>query len=312
MNKAGKLHQPFLFILNFELTEGYFIENPLEQKEILFKVNHWSNKPLQSNTSQNNVLTAFPIDPKEYKTKFDIVQQGLQRGNSFVVNLTIKTPVRTPLTLEDIFYRSNTDFQLYIPEKFVCFSPERFIKIEDSSIMTFPMKGTIDASIPHAKEKILSDFKELSEHATVVDLLRNDLSINAHHVSVEKFRYIDRIKTNKKDILQVSSEIRGILPPDFHTKLGDIIFSMLPAGSVSGAPKQSTTRIIREAEQEDRGYYSGVFGYYDGKNLDSAVMIRFIEKQSEELYFRSGGGITTHSKCEEEYQEVINKIYLPA
>ena len=88
-------------------------------------------------------------------------------------------------------------------------------------------------------------------------------------------------------------------------------FSLLPAGSVSGAPKPKTIAIIREAEKESRGYYTGVFGYFDGHELNSGVMIRFIEKQGNTYYYRSGGGITTQSDALTEYQETISKVYVP-
>jgi para-aminobenzoate synthetase component I len=101
------------------------------------------------------------------------------------------------------------------------------------------------------------------------------------------------------------------LPVNYREQLGDILCALLPAGSVSGAPKAKTLEIIREAEGEDRGYYTGVFGYFDGTNLDSAVMIRFIEHNQGEYYYRSGGGITTQSQAENEYQEVLDKIYVP-
>lgn len=173
------------------------------------------------------------------------------------------------------------------------------------------MKGTIDADIPGAAEAILNDEKEKAEHITIVDLIRNDLSLVADHVYVSKFRYIDKLKTSHKDLLQVSSEITGTLPPDYHSRIGDILVSLLPAGSVSGAPKQKTVQVIAEAEQEKRGYYTGVFGYFDGHLLDSGVMIRFIEQCNNQLYFRSGGGITTQSDAKTEYQEAIDKVYVP-
>jgi para-aminobenzoate synthetase component 1 len=93
--------------------------------------------------------------------------------------------------------------------------------------------------------------------------------------------------------------------------MGDIIFDMLPAGSCTGAPKKSTVDIIRRAEGENRGYYTGVFGYFDGSSLDSAVLIRFIEKENDSFFFRSGGGITARSNWKNEYQETLQKIYLP-
>ena len=173
------------------------------------------------------------------------------------------------------------------------------------------MKGTIDASIPNARECILSNTKETAEHITIVDLIRNDLSRVANDVRVDRFRYIDEVRTHNKTLLQVSSEVSGDLPPEYCDKLGDILYALLPAGSISGAPKQKTLQIIADVETHDRGYFTGVFGYFDGENLDSGVMIRFIEKQGDQLIYKSGGGITARSVLEEEYQEMLDKVYLP-
>ena len=121
------------------------------------------------------------------------------------------------------------------------------------------MKGTIRADIPNADHIILNDYKESAEHHTIVDLIRNDLNRVATDVRVERFRYIDRLVTNRGEILQVSSQVTGNLPEDYLSRLGDLIFDMLPAGSISGAPKAATVRIIREAEKEDRGFLYGYF-----------------------------------------------------
>jgi para-aminobenzoate synthetase component 1 len=311
MNRCGEESIPFLFILNFELTEGYFIENPLAQDEILFRMGDVGNQKISSVGDEQNDIEIFPLSPNDYKKRFDVVRSGLYNGNSFLTNLTVKTKIQTDLSLNEIFNRSNAPYSLYIPGRFVCFSPERFVKIENGQISTNPMKGTIDASILDAEQLILDDFKEKAEHNTIVDLLRNDLSLSATNVHVSRFRYIEKIKARNKEILQVSSEIKGALSFDYRERFGDIIFKMLPAGSISGAPKASTVRLIQEAEKEPRGYYTGIVGYFDGNMLDSAVLIRFIEEYESEKYFRSGGGITAYSNWEEEYQEVLNKIYLP-
>jgi para-aminobenzoate synthetase component 1 len=173
------------------------------------------------------------------------------------------------------------------------------------------MKGTIDAATPDAEKRLLSSEKELAEHYTIVDLIRNDLNMVARNVRVDRFRYIDRIRTHRHELLQMSSEISGELPPEGMDRIGDILFGMLPAGSVSGAPKRKTLEVIREAERGPRGYYSGIFGIFDGQDLDSCVMIRFIEETPEGLFYRSGGGITARSRFEEEYRELIEKIYVP-
>ena len=133
----------------------------------------------------------------------------------------------------------------------------------------------------------------------------------ANNVQVTRFRYIEEIRTIHKNLLQVSSEISGDLPGDYNRHLGDLIVKLLPAGSVSGAPKQKTVEIIRMAEKETRGYYTGVVGIFDGNMLDSGVMIRFLQRDGEDLYYRSGGGITVQSTAESEYQEAIDKVYVP-
>jgi len=109
----------------------------------------------------------------------------------------------------------------------------------------------------------------------------------------------------------VSSEISGRLKDNYLSQLGDIVISLLPAGSISGAPKDKTVEIIKEAEKEERGFFTGVAGYFDGEKLDSAVLIRFIEQSGEKFYYRSGGGITTQSNTEDEYNEAIAKVYVP-
>ena len=232
-------------------------------------------------------------------------------GNSYLTNLTYPTKINTNLSLDEIYHFSEAKYKLKYKENFVCFSPERFVKIENHHIFSNPMKGTIDASIPNAKQIILDDEKEAAEHATIVDLIRNDLSLVADNVEVTKYRYIDKLKTNDKTLLQVSSEIRGDLKVDFHENIGTIFDKLLPAGSICGAPKKKTIDIILEAENYDRKFYTGIFGVFDGENLDSAVMIRFIENDKNELFFKSGGGITAKSNAKAEYEELIQKVYVP-
>jgi para-aminobenzoate synthetase component 1 len=196
-------------------------------------------------------------------------------------------------------------------DRFLVFSPETFIRIRDNRIYSYPMKGTIDASLPNAQMRILADKKEMAEHVTIVDLIRNDLSMVADHVRVERFRYIESIYTRGKELLQVSSEISGKLLPRFHSDPAGCLISLLPAGSISGAPKAKTVDVIRDTEGEKRGYYTGICGSFDGTTLDSGVMIRYIEQEGDKLFYRSGGGLTTQSNVISEYQEVQDKIYVP-
>ncbi len=314
MNEVGAQRKPFLFGVNFELSEGFFIVDPLKQQEILFEVNGVTNSPkgvARTDEVASKLFLPHPITYEAYREKFAIVQQGLARGDSFLLNLTVATELEMNWTLDEIFHRAHSTYRLLVPERFVCFSPEIFVRIVDGCISSYPMKGTIDASLPNAEQVILADYKERAEHNTIVDLIRNDLNRVADGVTVKRFRYIDRLRVSRGELLQVSSEIAGRLYGDYYSRLGEIVFDMLPAGSISGAPKPSTLEIISRAEREPRGFYTGVFGYFDGNTLDSAVMIRYIEQRDGRYYFRSGGGITINSDCRAEYEEVLEKVYLP-
>ena len=314
--------------------------------------------------------TTWQIEPphyEDYERSFNIVKSNIMAGNSYLTNLTCRVPVSCNLSLEEIFHRAKGKYKLLLRKKrnqaedkvqqkkeeaqniaykkediieeisnpFVCFSPETFVKIKGGRIYSYPMKGTLDASLPNAEKLLMEDRKEAAEHATIVDLIRNDLSRVAENVRVDKYRYVDVLHTNKGDILQTSSEISGRLPEDYPHHLGEILDAQLPAGSITGAPKDKTMQIIHEAEGYDRGFYTGIMGIYNQGELNSAVMIRFIEeetssvdfeadgeknfkanegkkpKESRKLYFKAGGGITSKSDCRREYEEVIQKIYLP-
>jgi para-aminobenzoate synthetase component 1 len=259
MNESGAGGRPFLFAGNVELSEGYFVAEPARVTSLFYSTPLSGNKPSPPLPPIGNKggLKISPLSREAYKAKFEIISRGLHRGDSYLTNLTVRTPIECALSLEEIFLLSDSPYQLLVPGRFVCFSPERFVHITGGRISTNPMKGTIDAATPEAERVILENFKETAEHNTIVDLLRNDLSLWAEQVHVERSRYIDRIRSREREILQVSSEIVGTLPADYPAHLGDLIFSMLPAGSCTGAPKSSTIRLIQEAEGEARGYYTG-------------------------------------------------------
>ncbi|MCX6231318.1 MAG: aminodeoxychorismate synthase component I [Bacteroidetes bacterium] len=312
MNKYGAERTPFLFIIDFEMKQPLVFKLNEVQSDILYDINGISNVIYQKlKNNSKYTLSKKAIDFSIYKLAFDKVKNHLNYGNSYLVNLTQPTEIEINLSLENIFLLSQAKYKLCFKDEFVVFSPEIFIQIKDQTISSFPMKGTIDAAIPNAAKIILSDEKETAEHYTIVDLIRNDLSMVAKDVKVEKFRYIDHLQTSNKNLLQVSSKISGLLPSDYCERIGDIIFKLLPAGSISGAPKIKTLDIIKKTELYNRGYYTGIVGLFDGQNLDSGVMIRFIEKTQHGLVYKSGGGITTMSEAENEYQELIDKVYVP-
>jgi para-aminobenzoate synthetase component I len=312
LNQWGKERTPFLFVVDFELKKPLaFRLDEVNPDHIRFSCNGFTNQLERESKTGSIPFKKYPIPQEKYEHQFRQVLNHLNYGDSFLTNLTIKTLIETDRSLNELYSMSRSKYKLLVNDQFLVFSPETFIQIRDSKIFSFPMKGTIDARTPHAAAVILQDVKEMAEHVTIVDLIRNDLSQVATQVHVARFRYLDEIKTQTKNLLQVSSEVVGDLAPDYPSRLGDILVALLPAGSVSGAPKCKTLEIIREAEQEDRGYYTGVFGYYDGKNLDSGVMIRYIEKEGSQYFYRSGGGITTQSVAAQEYNEALDKIYVP-
>lgn len=362
INRLASQDEPFLFVINYQADEAFIRKlSDINPEECLFDIegkgnfSHARKETLKEETSE----TTWQIGPplyEDYERSFNIVKNNIMAGNSYLTNLTCKVPVSCNLSLEEIFHRAKGKYKLLLRRKrnqaedkahlkeenieeisnpFVCFSPETFVKIKGGRIYSYPMKGTLDASLPNAEKLLMEDRKEAAEHATIVDLIRNDLSRVAEDVRVDKYRYVDVLHTNKGDILQTSSEISGRLPEDYPHHLGEILDAQLPAGSITGAPKDKTMQIIQEAEGYDRGFYTGIMGIYDQGELNSAVMIRFIEeetspvdfeadgeknfkanegkkpKESRKLYFKAGGGITSKSDCRREYEEVIQKIYLP-
>jgi para-aminobenzoate synthetase component 1 len=313
MNDFGRLHKPFVFVVDYAMHNCLFFENPTSCSEI-----HWTTETANNGDAPTSTHDVSPIlkiknalSVEEYAHKFNIVRNGLIHGDSFLTNLTVGVEIECNLPFENVYNICDAKYKLLISNEFVCFSPERFIRIIDDKIFAYPMKGTIDANILEAEELLMNSYKEKCEHNTIVDLLRNDLGMVSENVRVSRFRYIDRVKTQTGEILQTSSEIVGDLTPNWYENIGDIIFRLLPAGSICGAPKPATLKLIADAEQTSRGWYTGVWGYYDGSSLDTAVMIRCLANENGKTYFHSGGGITVNSCVEDEYNEVLQKIYLP-
>lgn len=304
--------RPFFFLIDFELQKPIIC--PMEETQNLgfeFEVKGFRNFQPQDRKPSPTPLSIAPVPKAVYTQAYQKVVDEIYQGNTFLLNLTFPSSIQTPLHLQDVFHWAKAPYKLLYQNHFVVYSPECFVKIKDGHIYSYPMKGTIDAQLPEAKKKLETNPKEINEHNTIVDLIRNDLSKVAKQVQVNRFRYLDKIKTQKNEIYHTSSEIKGKLPPDWKTQLPEIIMGMLPAGSICGAPKAKTVSIIQEVEQGPRGYYTGIFGYFDGENLDSAVNIRYLEKKNGQLLYRSGGGITFLSDLESEYNELIEKIYVP-
>ena len=330
LNQWGHEKKPFVFLIDFErkkplawladqcpdhfqfkFTKASSLEKSdttLTETDQVSEIDNAGFANSKVNFNSEDLLTKQPIDLADYEHKYNQVVEALHKGDSFLMNLTIPTPVQNKLDFQTYFDHAKSKYVIWLKEQFIAFSPETFIQIQNGKIATFPMKGTIDASMPNAKELLLNDPKEYAEHATIVDLLRNDLSRVASKVRVTNFRYYEEIPTQNGVIGQMSSAIEGELPPDYASKIGSILYDLLPAGSVSGAPKKKTAELIASIEGADRGYYTGIAGYFDGVNLDSCVLIRYLGANN---IYHSGGGVTFQSDLASEYQEMINKVYVP-
>ena len=321
MDDMGRRRNAFFFFCNWDATLWFVSRVPRESLQgkrgkldegIAFD---FSGKKGEKPAEERAKAFLWEVQsPKResYSRSFSVVKKGLMRGDSFLTNLTSASVVKTDMSLEEMFLQADAHYRILVPGRFVCFSPEIFVKIDDNGrISSFPMKGTTRAATPSALDILMSDEKEAAEHATIVDLIRNDLSSVAKGVRVDRYRYAEKIKSRFGDIWTTSSEISGTLPADWRSKIGSILRRMLPAGSVTGAPKASTVSIIRKAEHTDRGFYTGVCGLFDGQTLDSAVMIRFVSLEGGKTLFRSGGGITAMSDEGSEYDEIVLKTNIP-
>jgi para-aminobenzoate synthetase component I len=316
MNHLGQARVPFLFLIDYEKKRPIILPlSEVNASTILYNIQGKTN---DTNLEQRGVnlkkkvqFQRFPMSFVAYQQKFDALLQEINFGNTFLANLTCSTPIACNLTLAEIYWHSQAKYKFWLKDEFVCFSPEPFIQIQDGQVATFPMKGTIDASLKNAAHLLLHDPKETAEHHTIVDFLRNDLNRVAKKVKVEKFRFLDTLTTNDKTLLQMSSKIVGELQGDYLSRLGDILFALLPAGSICGAPKVKTVQLLQEIEGIERHFYTGIGGIFDGNTLDSGVLIRFIQQTPQGLVYKSGGGITTFSQAQSEYEEMIAKVYLP-
>lgn len=202
-----------------------------------------------------------------------------------------------------MFYLSGTDVEV------AGASPETLVKLENGVLHTFPLAGTRPRGKAEAEDKaleaeLLADEKELAEHNMLVDLGRNDLGKISKFgtVEVEKLRSIERYS----HVMHIGSTVRGEIREDCDAL--DAVSAVLPAGTLSGAPKIRACQLIGELENNKRGIYGGAIGYIDFTgNLDVCIAIRIAYRKNGKVFIRSGAGIVADSVPENEYQECINK-----
>lgn len=202
-----------------------------------------------------------------------------------------------------MFYFSGTDVEV------AGASPETLVKLENGVLHTFPLAGTrprgkTEEEDIALEEELLADKKELAEHNMLVDLGRNDLGKISKFgtVQVEKLHSIERYS----HVMHIGSTVRGEIREELDAL--DAIEAVLPAGTLSGAPKIRACQLIGELENNKRGIYGGAIGYIDFTgNMDTCIAIRIAYKKNGKVFVRSGAGIVADSVPEKEYEECINK-----
>jgi anthranilate synthase component 1 len=202
-----------------------------------------------------------------------------------------------------MFYFSGTDVEV------AGASPETLVKLEDGVLHTFPLAGTrprgkTDEEDLALEADLLQDEKELAEHNMLVDLGRNDIGRISKFGSVKVEKYHEILRFSH--VMHIGSTVRGEIRPDRDAL--DAIDSLLPAGTLSGAPKLKACQLINDLENNKRGIYGGAIGYIDFTgNLDTCIAIRIAYKKNGKVFIRSGAGIVADSVPDKEYQECLNK-----
>ena len=268
-------------------------------------------EPLKLKSDFKNVFSRekfceMIIKAKHYIKEGDIFQVVLSNrieadieGSLFDTYRVLRTTNPSPY----MFYFSSDDIEI------AGASPETLVKVNDDKLYTFPLAGTRPRGMTPQKdlqleEELLSDEKELAEHNMLVDLGRNDIGRIAKigSVSVDKYMSIERFS----HVMHIGSTVTGTLKDDLDCLVA--LDSILPAGTLSGAPKIRACEIINELENNKRGIYGGAIGYVDlSGNLDTCISIRIAFKRNNKVFIRSGAGIVADSVPNNEFDECMNK-----
>lgn len=243
---------------------------------------------------------------KDYIKEGDIFQVVLSNRLSAPMEGSLLGTYRMLRTINPspyMFYFSGTDVEV------AGASPETLVTLRDGVLHTFPLAGTRPRGKDQKEDweleiELLNDEKELAEHNMLVDLGRNDIGKIAEFgsVNVEALHQIVRFS----HVMHIGSTVSGVIKKEYDAL--DAIHAILPAGTLSGAPKIRASQIIGELENNKRGVYGGAIGYIDFTgNMDTCIAIRLAFKKNDTVFVRSGAGIVADSVPEKEYEECINK-----
>lgn len=257
------------------------------------------------------------ISREEYERKIEFIKEKILDGITYEVNYTYPSLLETNLSDDELYEyllpKQKTPYNAFIRnrhETVMSFSPELFFKISGRNILTKPMKGTVrrgDTPEEDARHRefLATDTKNRAENIMIVDLLRNDLGIVAKDGTVKADRLFE--VEEHPTLFQMTSEISAELRDD--VTLYDVIKAIYPCGSITGAPKVSTMRVIAEAEPYSRDVYCGAIAFIHGDEAVFSVPIRILQKRHDEKCFRyfAGGAITYDSTAGDEWNETITK-----
>ncbi|MCR5118323.1 MAG: anthranilate synthase component I [Lachnospiraceae bacterium] len=310
------LHQKLIFIVNMNLSEGEAGYNKaVEELKKLEELVKTGKKTDSSAGKMTGEITAL-FDKERFCDMVEKAKTHIFEGDIFQIVLSNRLSAPFEGSLLDtyrmlrtinpspyMFYFSGTDMEV------AGASPETLVKLENGVLHTFPLAGTRprgknEEEDRALEEELLKDEKELAEHNMLVDLGRNDLGKISKFgsVEVEKLHSIERFS----HVMHIGSTVRGKIRDDKDAL--DAIEAVLPAGTLSGAPKIKACELIGELEGNKRGIYGGAIGYIDFTgNMDTCIAIRIAYKKNGKVFVRSGAGIVADSDPEKEYQECINK-----
>lgn len=296
-----------------DIKQGYE-KAKIKLLEIKYLLQNGTKKHFEPIRLKTEITPKFT--PEEYGQMVEKAKHYIKEGDIFQVVLSNPLSAKASGSLFDtyrllrasnpspyMFYFNSSDIEI------AGASPETLVKVEDKKVSTFPLAGTRprgkDAMEDKALEaELLADEKERAEHNMLVDLGRNDIGKIARlgSVAVDKYMDIERFS----HVMHIGSTVVGELSEDKDAI--DAVDAILPAGTLSGAPKFKACQIIEELEQSKRGIYGGAIGYLDfSGNLDVCIAIRLVYKKDDSIYIRSGAGIVYDSVPEKEAVECINK-----
>lgn len=308
--------QKIILITNIELAKDLDVEyeKALKRLNSIKELLHTGKKSFEGGKLLGEVTPLFSKD--EFSKMIGKAKHHIKEGDIFQIVLSNRLQANFEGSLFDtyrvlrtvnpspyMFYFSGTDVEV------AGASPETLVKLEDGILHTFPLAGTRPRGKSEKEDKeleaeLLADEKELAEHNMLVDLGRNDLGKISKFgsVVVEKFHSIERYS----HVMHIGSTVRGEIRPEYDAL--NALEAVLPAGTLSGAPKIRACQLIEELENNKRGIYGGAIGYIDFTgNMDTCIAIRLAYKKNGKVFIRSGAGIVADSDPDKEYMESINK-----